>query len=72
MAVFLSFLSIDPQKRVLLGPEWKRDELVGDRREARERRCAVDEVGLRLLRIRNRSTITRERNAERQSRDTCA
>lgn len=40
MAVFLSVLSIDPKERVLLGPEGKRDELVGDRREARERRCA--------------------------------
>ena len=26
----------------MLGPEGKRDELVGDRREARERQCAVD------------------------------
>ena len=34
MAVFLSVLSIDPKERVLLGPEGKRDELVGDRREA--------------------------------------
>ena len=41
MAVFLSVLSINPQKRVLLGPEGKRDELVGDRREARKRQCAV-------------------------------
>ena len=44
MAVFLSVLSINPQKRVLLGPEGKRDELVGDRREARKRQCAVDEL----------------------------
>ena len=44
MAVSLSVLSINPQKRVLLGPEGKRDELVGDRREARERQCAVDEL----------------------------
>lgn len=44
MAVFLSVLSINPQKRVLLGPEGKRDELVGDSREARERQCAVDEL----------------------------
>ena len=72
MAVFLSVLSINPQERVLLGPEGKRGELVGDSREAWERQCAVDEVGLRLLRIRNRSTITGERNAERQSCDTCA
>ena len=36
--------SINPQKRVLLGPEGKRYELVGDRREARERQCAVDEL----------------------------
>ena len=72
MAVSLYVLSIDPQERVLLGPEGKGDELVGDSREARKRQCAVDEVGLRLLRIRNRSTITGERNAERQSRDTCA
>ena len=42
MAVFLSVLSINPQKRVLLGPEGKRDELVGDSREARKRQCAVD------------------------------
>lgn len=42
MAVSLYVLSIDPQERVLLGPEEKRDELVGDRREARERQCAVD------------------------------
>ena len=28
----------------MLGPEGKRDELVGDRREARERQCAVDEL----------------------------
>ena len=34
MAVFLFVLSIDSQERVLLGPDWKRDELVGDRREA--------------------------------------
>ena len=44
MAVFLSVLSINPQKRVLLGPEGKRDELVGDRREARKRQCAVYEL----------------------------
>ena len=44
MAVFLSVLSINPQKRVLLGPEGKRDELVGDSCEARERQCAVDEL----------------------------
>ena len=44
MVVSLSGLSIDPQKRVLLGPEGKRDELVGDRREARKRQCAVDEL----------------------------
>ena len=44
MAVSLSGLSIDPQERVSLGPEWKRDELVGDRREARKRQCAVDEL----------------------------
>lgn len=56
----------------MLGLEGKGDELVGDSREARKRQCAVNEVGLRLLRIRNRSTITGERNAERQSRDTCA
>ena len=43
MVVSLSGLSIDPQKRVLLGPEGKRDELVGDSREARKRQCAVDE-----------------------------
>ena len=43
MAVSISGLSIDPQERVLLGPEGKRDELVGDRREAWERQCAVDE-----------------------------
>lgn len=43
MAVSLYVLSIDPQERVLLGPEGKRDELVGDRREARKRQCAVDE-----------------------------
>ena len=72
MAVSLSGLSINPQERVLLGPEGKRGELVGDSREAWERQCAVDEVGLRLLRIRNRSTITGERNADRQSCDTCA
>lgn len=36
-------ISINPPKRVLLGPEGNRDELVGDRREARERQCAVDE-----------------------------
>ncbi len=44
MAVSLSGLSIDPQERVLLGPEGKRDELVGDSREARKRQCAVDEL----------------------------
>ena len=44
MAVSLSGLSINPQERVLLGPEGKRDELVGDRREARERQCTVDEL----------------------------
>ena len=44
MAVSLSGLSIDPQKRVLLGPEGKRDELVGNSREARKRQCAVDEL----------------------------
>ena len=44
MVVSLSGLSIDPQKRVLLGPEGKRDELVGDRREARKRQCAVYEL----------------------------
>lgn len=33
MAVSLSGLSIDPQERMLLGPEGKRDELVGDSRE---------------------------------------
>lgn len=43
MAVSLYVLSIDPQERVLLGPEGKGDELVGDRREAWERQCAVDE-----------------------------
>ena len=36
--------SLDPHERVLLGPEGKRDELVGDSREARKRQCAVDEL----------------------------
>ena len=44
MAVSLCVLSINPQERVLLGPEGKGDELVGDRREARKRQCAVDEL----------------------------
>ena len=44
MAVSLYVLSIDPQERVLLGPKGKRDELVGDSREARKRQCAVDEL----------------------------
>ena len=44
MVVSLSGLSIDPQKRVLLGPKGKCDELVGDSREARKWQCAVDEL----------------------------
>ena len=44
MAASLSGLSINPQERVLLGPEGKRDELVGDSCEAWERQCAVDEL----------------------------
>ena len=44
MAVSLCVLSINPQERVLLGPEGKGDELGGDRREARKRQCAVDEL----------------------------
>ena len=38
------YTSLDPQERVLLGPEGKRDELVGDCREAGDGESAADEL----------------------------
>ena len=58
------------QELVLVGPEGHHVDLFGEFEDTRNGEASGDHVGLRLLRIRNRSTMTGERNAVRRTRET--